>query len=340
MDLHLKALNAAMLALACVAAQAASDIAHPALLRDEPITPIPLTTDVDPAHAALGRRLFSDTRLSRDGAHSCASCHALDHGGVDNRQSVMPGTDGKLRRDTPTVFNVGFNIAFNWDGSGRSLEAVTRELIVSPSRFDNTWPHVLETLSADKSYVAAFKSSYRDGLTIDNTLDALTSYLRALATPNARFDRYLRGDPAALTAAEKHGYGLFKSFGCVACHQGMNVGGNLYQKFGIFRDTSNAPTGQEMDPGRMRVTHDARDYRVFRVPSLRNVQLTPPYFHDGSAATLHDAVRTMAKVQLDRNLSDGDVDAIVQFLCTLTGELDGHPLASPAGPQGQQAQCK
>jgi len=312
---------------------AATASGQPVAERDEePISPLPLSVAVDPARAALGARLFNETRLSRRGTQSCASCHPLDRGGVDGLARAPSASQADVLRNTPTVFNSGFNLSFNWDGSARTLEAQADGVIRSPAQFANDWPTVLARLGADASYAAAFKAAYPDGLTQRNVLDALGTYQRALVTPNGRFDRFLRGQRDALTAREQEGWRLFMGFGCVACHQGMNVGGNLYEKFGVFRDTKpGRRPGEAPDLGRYLVTKEERDREVFRVPSLRNVALTPPYFHDGRAATLADAVRTMGKVQLDRDLEPGEIDAIVQFLGTLTGELDGHPLAAAPG---------
>jgi cytochrome c peroxidase len=315
--------------------------ADTALQDEEPLAPLPISTPADPARAALGARLFNDTRLSRDNTQSCASCHPLDRGGVDGFARAPSASVVKILRNTPTVFNVSLNLSFNWDGSARSLEAQANGVIQSPAQFNNTWPKVLDTLRADSAYVAGFKAAYREGLTQDNVLEALASYQRNLNTPNARFDKYLRGQRDAISASELEGYALFKSFGCVACHQGMNVGGNLYQKFGVFRDTKPGRRADEApDLGRFWVTHDERDRETFRVPSLRNVELTPPYFHDGRAATLDDAVRTMARVQLDRTLSPHETDAIVQFLRTLTGELEGRPLSASAPGATQEVRQK
>ncbi len=297
---------------------------------DEPISPVPLSVTIDPARAALGGRLFAETRLSRGARQSCASCHPFEHGGVDGLARAPSASPAKVLRNTPTVFNAGFNLSFNWDGSARTLEDQADAVIRSPAQFNNDWPTVLARLGTDALYVRAFKAAYPDGLTQRNVLDALATFQRALITPNARFDRYLRGQQDALDARELQGYRLFKSFGCVACHQGLNVGGNLYQRFGVFVDTKpGRRAGEAPDLGRYAITKDERDREVFRVPSLRNVELTAPYFHDGRAPTLEDAVHTMAKVQLNRDLGADETDAIVRFLRTLTGELDGHPLAPP-----------
>jgi len=321
----------AVVALAGLAA--AAPLAMGAPLTDEPIAPIPLSVEVVPGRAALGKRLFNETRLSRDNSQSCATCHPLDRGGVDGLPRAPSASASAILRNTPTVFNVAFNLSFNWDGGPPTLEAEAEGVIRSPAQFNNTWPTLLETLRGDSGYVAAFKAAYPDGVTRENVLDAVATYERTLITPNSRFDKYLRGDRDAITPAEQRGYELFKAFGCSACHQGVNVGGNLYQKFGVFRQArSSLRDSEAIDQGRFRITGRERDREVFRVPSLRNVELTAPYFHDGSAATLEEAVRTMARVQLDRSLAPAEADAIVQFLRTLTGEFDGRPLTPSATP--------
>jgi cytochrome c peroxidase len=166
-------------------------------------------------------------------------------------------------------------------------------------------------------------------------LDAIAAYQRSLLTPNARFDQYLRGRDA-ITDEEKRGYHLFESYGCIACHQGVNVGGNLFQKFGVFQTPlSLKESVSEADPGRFTITHDDQDRHVFRVPSLRNVAVTAPYFHDGRAPTLEEAVDIMAKAQLGRILSQQEIGRIVQFLHTLTGEYQGRSLASQANGSPQ-----
>ena len=323
-------------AIAAGPAFAAPDPAAPALMNDEPISPIPLTGPADPARAALGGRLFRDTRLSANNRESCATCHPLDRGAVDGLARAPSTSAVRVLRNTPSAFNAGFNLSFNWDGSARSLEAQADGVVRSPAQFNTTWPKLIETVRSDATYMADFKAAYADSPTRDNVLDALAAYQRNLITPNARFDKFLRGDRAALSATEQEGYALFKAFGCVSCHQGINVGGNLYQKFGVFRDTKPGRRPDEApDMGRFWVTQDERDREVFRVPSLRNVELTAPYFHDGRTATLDEAVRTMARVQLDRNLSPREADAIVQFLRTLTGELNGQPLTRAALPEGR-----
>jgi cytochrome c peroxidase len=210
--------------------------------------------------------------------------------------------------------------------------AQAEHVLLSPAVMRTTWPELLGKLREDPDYTARFKASYADGLTPSNLPDALATYQRSLITPNARFDQYLRGHPQALTAEERRGYQLFKAYGCVACHQGMNVGGNLYQKFGIFPDMGGAVgVGGDADPGRSRITGFDCDRAVYRVPRLRNVAQTAPYFHDGRAATLEEAVDTMARVQLGRTLTREEIGLIVQFLHTLTGNYQGRSIADPEG---------
>jgi cytochrome c peroxidase len=296
----------------------------------EPITPLPLSVDLDPERVALGERLFNDVRLSRDNTKSCAACHPLDQGGMDGRPRATSANDSQPARNTPTIFNVGFNASFNWDGITDTLEAQAEIVLLSPRLMNTTWPELLAKLRADADYVARFKDAYAEGPTRANVLAALADFQRSLVTPNARFDRYLRGERQALTQSEQQGYTLFKSYGCVACHQGMNIGGNMYQKFGVFAEASGAEIpGAPVDLGRYAVTKAPRDREVFRVPSLRNVAATGPYFHDGRAEALEDAVRTMVRVQLGRTLTSEEIRLIIQFLHTLTGEYQGRTIGAP-----------
>ncbi len=300
----------------------------PAAEPQEPITPIPLSLALDPQRVALGERLFHDVRLSHDNTRACTVCHPIQRGGMDGRPRAITAKGTLHLRNTPTIFNVGLNAAFNWDGMVTTLEAHAETILLQPNLMNTTWPELLAKLQADADYVTRFNTAYAGGLTPASVLDALASFERSLLTPNARFDRYLRGELQALTAPEQQGYRLFKSYGCVACHQGMNIGGNMYQKFGIFA----APGGMDspaavIDLGRYVVTKVPRDREVFRVPSLRNVAVTAPYFHDGRASTLEGAVETMARVQLGRTITPEEIGLIVQFLHTLTGEYHGRPVA-------------
>jgi cytochrome c peroxidase len=290
----------------------------------EPISPLPITVSEDPQRVELGARLFADVQLSHGNVISCAGCHPLNRGGVDGRARAVSLDGKKLLRNTPTVFNLRFNLYLNWDGAHESLHKHTEAVLLNPSLMNTTWSELLGKLNADRMYAPYFRSAYPQGVTRESVLDAIVSFERSLTTPNAPIDRYLRGQRDALTADEISGYQLFKSNGCVACHQGVNIGGNLVQRFGVFAVPGRLgnPDG-EPDPGRFRVTHDPLDKEVFRVPSLRNVALTAPYFHDGRATTLEQAVDLMARVQLGRALNGQDIRLIVAFLRTLTGEVNG-----------------
>jgi cytochrome c peroxidase len=295
----------------------------------EPIVPVPLTAPAESRAVALGERLFSDVRLSGDNARSCATCHPIARGGMDGRGRALAADGRSHVRNTPTIFNVGLSATFNWDGVATSLETHADGVLVSPTLMNARWPDLLAKLGADDAYRAEFRAAYPEGVSRRAVLNALASFERSLQTPNSRFDRYLRGQPGALTPVEQRGYQLFKSYGCVTCHQGVNVGGNIFQKFGVFAEAGDDGV-PEPDLGRYHVTGVPRDRGVFRVPSLRNVAATAPYFHDGRAATLEIAVETMAKVQLGRTLSRDDVATIVEFLGTLTGEYRGRPvMAAP-----------
>jgi cytochrome c peroxidase len=300
----------------------------------EPIEPLPLTVELDPARVALGEKLFNDPRLSHDNAMPCSRCHQLAQGGDDGLRRSITNSGAPDVINAPTVFNSAFNFRQTWRGAFRTLEEQAQADLHNPRHAATTWAELLPKLEADPEYLAQFRQAYPDGLRQENVLDAIATFERSLVTPNARFDRYLRGDQRALSVEEQRGYRLFKSYGCIACHQGINVGGNLFQKFGQFEDYFARRGGPvtDADLGRYLVTRRAEDRYVFRVPSLRNVALTAPYLHDGSVKTLEEMVRIMARAQLGRRLPEEDVRAIVKFLHTLTGEYRGHSLAEGVAP--------
>jgi cytochrome c peroxidase len=301
----------------------------PAAGAQEPITPVPHSLELDPHRVALGERLFGDVRLSHGNTHACTMCHPLQRGGMDGQPRAITINGTLHPRNTPTIFNVGLNAAFNWDGVATTLEAHAEIVLLHPNLMHTTWPELLAKLQADADYVTRFNTAYAGGLRPANVLDALASFERSLLTPNARFDRYLRGEPHALTVPEQQGYRLFKSYGCIACHQGVNIGGNMYQKFGVFEEAGGVESpGALIDFGRYAVTKVPRDRGVFRVPSLRNVAVTAPYFHDGREPALEGAVDTMARVQLGRTLTPEEIGLIVQFLQTLTGDYHGRSVAT------------
>jgi cytochrome c peroxidase len=292
---------------------------------DEPIKPVPQSLHQDPLKAALGRRLFNDARLSANNSLSCASCHDLAHGGADPRPHSLGFSGKETQLNTPTVLNAALNFKQFWNGRADTLEAQIDVVIRNPVEMGSSWAQILDKLTRDASYTRAFAATYKDGLTAANARNAIASYERTLITPNSRFDQYLRGDRQAITADEKTGYAKFKQYGCVACHQGVNVGGNMFQKFGVMGDYFARRGGGQADMGRYLVTHDRADLHVFKVPGLRNVAQTAPYFHDASARTLEDAIDVMFKFQLGRVGSKQDKAFIVAFLKTLSSAPVGQP---------------
>jgi len=302
--------------------------AQPALAAplDEPLTPLPPVPRLDPATVELGRQLFNEKRLSVNGSLSCASCHRLATGGADDKPFSL-GFDGQpVKFNTPTVFNASLNFKQFWNGRVDTLEAQIEQVVISPAEMGSDWKTVVANLTAIPQYQAAFAQVYPDGVTAANVQNALATYERTLLTPNSRFDQYLQGNTDILTLEEKYGYQRFKEYGCIACHQGLNIGGNMFQKFGVMDDYFKGRPPTETDLGRYLVTHDEEDRNVFKVPSLRNVAVTAPYFHDASAKTLEDAVDVMFRFQLGRVPSAEDKDQIIKFLKTLTGQWAGKPL--------------
>lgn len=291
------------------------------------VTPLPLMLALDSRKVELGGRLFRDPRLSGDGSVSCAHCHNLDIGGVDRlpRSRGIGGKEGGI--NAPTVYNSGFNFRQFWDGRAETLEDQVDGPLQNPVEMAGTWPQALAAIAEDKEYRAAFNTIYRDGIRQSNVKDAIAVFERSLITPNSRFDRFLRGDQTALSQEEQAGYGLFKQIGCTSCHQGLNIGGNMYQKLGIMKDYF-AVRGHitEVDLGRFNITKQEEDRYFFKVPTLRNVALTAPYLHDGSAATLEEAVQVMARYQLGQELKKADLARIAAFLRSLTGEYAGRAL--------------
>ncbi|MGB7249643.1 MAG: cytochrome c peroxidase [Phormidesmis sp.] len=308
-----------------------------ALAIEEPIQPIPSELITDQAKFQLGEKLFKETRLSKNDEISCASCHKLERGGVDGKRYSTGLNGAKTKVNTPTVFNVAYNFRFNWAGQHESLSAHTDKLVQNPAVMGSEWSDIRQRLEAMDEYRQAFESIYTGGISKDSVIDAIVTYETALITPDAPFDQYLRGNQVALSAAEKEGYSLFKAYGCISCHQGTNVGGNMFQKFGVVGDYF-ADRGdiQKADLGRFNVTNDEADRYVFRVPSLRNVAMTSPYLHDGTAETLPEAIKIMVKYQLGRPIPDQHIDLMAQFLKTLTGKYKGVPLHDMTNVTGDE----
>jgi cytochrome c peroxidase len=300
-------------------------------LGEEPITPIPRDDSLDTDKVKLGEMLFSDVRLSHGDVVACASCHLVADGGDDNR-ARSSGSDGELLNfNAPTVFNAALSFRLNWRGNFRTLEEQNEMVLLDSHLMNTTWEELLPKLRADDVYREAFAAVYGGDPAPAHVLDALATFQRSLITPDSRFDRYLRGERYAITPEEERGYRLFKDYGCVACHQGVNVGGNLFQRFGVFHDPFAELPIRPADLGRFTITGNVDDRFVFRVPSLRNVALTAPYFHDGRAETLEQAIAEMARSQLGRVLSEQEIELIAGFLRTLTGEYRGRPLSDRAG---------
>ncbi|MDQ6989666.1 MAG: cytochrome-c peroxidase [Mariprofundaceae bacterium] len=294
---------------------------QPYVWADEPILPVTMIPNLDAEQIELGKALFHETKLSVDNTVSCASCHSLETGGVDGlRRSLgVEGREGDI--NTPTVLNSALSFRQFWNGRAASLEEQINGPLTNPKEMGNTWQQAIATLKQDPAYVAAFGEIFDDGITAVNIRQSLAEFERSLTLSNARFDAYLKGDENAINPQEKQGYQLFKSYGCVACHQGVAVGGNMYQQFGImndyFADRGTAIT--QADLGRYTVTGDVDDQHVFKVPSLRQVAQTAPYFHDGSAETLAEAIQVMGYYQLGRTLPAADVALIESFLRSLAG---------------------
>lgn len=292
-----------------------------------PILPIHVA-ELDPRRVALGRLLFHDPRLSRDGTISCASCHEIEQGGDDGRVVSLGVGGARGSINAPTVLNSGFSFRQFWDGRAKTLEEQVDGPIQHPAEMAMDWPTVVAALEGDPRYAAEFRALYGAAPERGSISDAIATFERSLATPDSPFDRYLAGDEGALSVEARAGYELFLALGCVTCHQGVNAGGNMFQPMGKMKDyfAERGTPATAIDLGRFNVTGRELDRYAFKVPTLRNVEWTAPYFHDGTAATLEEAVQVMANVQLGEDLTPGEVASIVAFLRALTGRLPGSGL--------------
>jgi len=297
----------------------------------EPVRPIDLTAEVDQEKVSLGFALFHDTRLSVDNTVSCASCHDLSTAGVDNHQYSHGVEDQVGGVNAPTVYNAVYNFVQFWDGRAKTLADQAAGPPLNPIEMASTsFDEIIAKLQADKPFAKAFTAVYPDGLTEANITDAIEEFERTLITPNSRFDKWLRGDNEAITADELSGYELFKKYDCATCHVGPNLGGQSYELMGLRRHYF-ADRGLELtveDNGRFKETQLERDRHRFKVPGLRNVEHTWPYYHDGTRETLEDAVRDMGIYQSGVELTSAEVDQITSFLKTLTGEYQGKLLTN------------
>lgn len=302
---------------------------------NETVRPVPDAVEYDPDKAALGYLLYHDTRLSADGTISCATCHGINTGGVDNLK-YSEGIDGQLGGvNAPTVFNAVFNFAQFWDGRAATLSEQAAGPPLNPVEMgSSSFDEIVGRLSEDREFVKSFNKVYPEGLSEATITDAIEQYERTLVTPNSPFDRYLKGDKSALTAEQTEGFELFKKVGCATCHAGVNMGGLSYELMGqradYFKDrelqTKSGLT--DGDNGRWAQTGIERDRFRFRTPGLRNVELTYPYYHDGSVQTLEEAVRMMAVYQSGQKITDREVASISSFLRSLTGEYQGRTLTN------------
>ncbi len=296
-------------------------------LQHEPIQPILPAKNLNPDKVILGETLFHDTRLAKDNNMSCATCHKLADNGANHRHHTLGRNSVELEVNTPTVFNSSLNHQLFWDGRAMDLQQQIDFVVANEKEFATSWPVIIKKLRQDKNYIEKFNRLYADGISADNIRDAIASFEHSLLTIDSRFDHYLLGDADAINEEEKKGYHLFKVYGCVSCHQGSNVGGNLFMKIGVFGNFfADRPVLTKADLGRFNITGKEADRYVFRVPSLRLAALTAPYFHDGSATTLEQAVRDMAKHQLGRDIPEQDIRYIVAFIKTLPGEYKGQSL--------------
>ncbi|SEI88091.1 cytochrome c peroxidase [Allopseudospirillum japonicum] len=284
---------------------------------DEPIQPIEPVKEINLALSELGKKLYFDPRLSRSGFISCNSCHNLSMGGTDNLQTSIGDKWQQGPINSPTVLNSSMNLAQFWDGRAADLKEQAGGPIANPGEMAFTHTLAVDTLSSIPGYRREFRLVFgEDGVNIDKITSAIAEFEKTLVTPNSRFDHWLLGDQDALTATEKAGYELFKNSGCAACHNGPAVGGNSFQKMGLVQpyQTDNPAEGLSA------VTGKDADRFMFKVPTLRNVELTYPYFHDGAAQTLTEAVDIMGRLQLGRKYSAEENAQIVAFLKTLTGD--------------------
>ena len=288
------------------------------IIANEIITPLPKEVhDYELNKALLGKALFEDKRLSQDNTISCSSCHNTKEGGDDNRKLSIGINNSIGLVNTPTVLNSRFNFVQFWDGRSGTLKEQASGPIHNPIEMNSNFKEIIIKLSNDSFYVSKFKEIYNSSIKEEHIINAIVEYEKALITPNSKFDKYLNGDKNILTYEEKKGFELFKEFGCISCHNGVNIGGNLFQKVGIMEQYF---PEEKQHFGRYNITQNPEDKFYFKVPSLRNVELTAPYLHDGSANDLKSVIDVMLKYQIGTIYNEQDIKYIEKFLLTLTGE--------------------
>ncbi|MGE9984513.1 cytochrome c peroxidase [Desulfovibrio sp. SGI.169] len=290
---------------------------------NEPLQPLPRLIKTDAKKAALGDKLFNDKRLSTDSTLACSGCHFYDRGGTDH-QRFSEGVRKQFGDvNPPTVFNAAFNLAQFWDGRAADLAEQAGGPPMNPIEMGSKdWDEIIGRLSQDEALTAEFKAVYPDGWSGKNITDAIAEYEKTLITPDSRFDKWLRGDDKALSSREAQGYERFKAYRCASCHVGKSVGGQSYEYMDLKKDYFADRGGKELgsDKGRYNHTKSELDMHRFKVPNLRNIELTGPYLHDGTVETLDEAVRVMGVYCAGLEVPQSDRDLIVAFLRSLTGE--------------------
>ena len=279
------------------------------------IYPIPQNIEYNIQKAKLGKKLFFETKLSKNNTISCASCHFLTDGGDDNIKFSF-GIDGKMGNiNSPTVLNSVYNFRQFWNGRSKTLKEQALGPIENPVEMGHSFNILVKELKKDTAYPKKFSEFYPDGITRNNIADAIAEFEKTLITPNAPFDKYLRGDENAVSENVKKGYKLFEDKGCIGCHNGVNIGGSAFAKFGVIKGTDSTHKGL------YELTKDKDDLYIFKVPTLRNITKTAPYFHDGRSKNLYDSIDFMANIQLGITLKDEEILLIEEFLKSLDGEL-------------------
>jgi len=313
-------------------------IAAGAVLAKEPIEPILPVHEINLAKVELGKKLYFDPRLSKSGFISCNSCHNLSMGGADNLPTSIGHNWQQGPINAPTVLNSSMNVAQFWDGRAADLKEQAGGPIANPKEMALSHVVAVDVLQSIPGYVIEFRLVFeQDDFGIDEVTDAIAEFEKTLVTPYSHFDQWLLGDEGAMTVRELEGYGLFKRSGCIACHNGPALGGTSFQKMGVVEPYQTDNPAE----GRSAVTGKEIDRFKFKVPTLRNVELTYPYFHDGAAATLTEAVDIMGRLQLGKAFTPEENASIVAFLDTLTGDqpsflipilppsVDGTPRPTP-----------
>lgn len=321
------------LLLGCAKSGSQSATIDPAALKAYAPLPdaLPGKEPVSVEKVALGRMLYYDTRLSKSQKFSCNSCHDLVKYGVDNQPTSGGHKGQKGDRNSPTVYNAAIHFAQFWDGRAADVEEQAKGPVLNPVEMAMTSEkQVVVVLKSMPGYVAAFRNAFpgeKDPVTYDNMGKAIGAFERKLMTP-ARWDKFLKGDQTALTAEERAGFNTFVATGCQTCHAGALLGGNMYQRIGMVK-----PWPDTSDPGRFKVTKSEADKFLFKVPSLRNIEKTGPYFHNGKVPDLDGAVAKMADYQLSKVLGAAEIQSIVTWMRSLTGEIPADYINKPELPK-------